>query len=462
MSQSSGLSDTTLTRSDRVTINILIFGVILPLLDATLVNVALHDIGVQLSASMSLMQWVVTAYTLAAASAVPLSAWLAGKVGPKNLWIACLCLFLVGSCLSAMAGSVTVLVFSRVLQGVATGLLLPTMQTIVVVAIGREKSRAALSAMSIPSVLAPILGPVIGGLVLQFLNWRWIFWLNIPICITAIIIAVKGLPGEKIKAITPLDLMGFVLLSPGLVFFVYGLSGIGEGADKWPFFILAGLVLMTIFVWRAVRLKDAALVDVSIFGEPDFRSSCALLFLSSIVYYGGILLFPLYLIQYGGYGLSLAGFLLALHGAGAMVARQKLPAISRRWGDRRTAYAAIALAVLGSLLLFPPEFLSDKYIIAAAMIIRGAGVGVLTILSMSSAYQKLAPEQVAHASSLSRIVTHLGATIGAALIAVFAMSSESVQEGFDVGYANAQVALLAVIVMCGLAAWRLSSHSVKH
>lgn len=462
MSQIKSFPENALTTSDRLTLNTLIFGVILPLLDTTLVNVALHDIGVQLDASMSLLQWVITAYTLAAASAVPLSAWLAARIGSKKLWIYCLWLFLAGACLSAMASNITVLIFSRVLQGLATGLLLPTMQTIIVSSMGREKTRTALTAMSVPSVLAPILGPMIGGFILAFMSWRGIFWLHIPICLSAIVLAIRKLPVEKTRTAPYLDFIGFTLLSPGLVFLVYGLSLINDDTRNWLWFLIAGIVLTTAFIYRAAQLKNRALMDINIIGEPDFRSSCTLLFLSSIVYYGGILLFPLWLIQKGGYDPSSTGILLALHGVGTLVARQKLPAISSRWGDRRTALIALALTATGSLILLPPQFLNEKYIIAVGMIIRGAGVGVLTIISMSGAYQKLMPEQVAHASSLSRIVTHLGATIGAALIAFFATSSESVHAGLNAGFGYAHFALLVVITVCILPIRKLSTHSAKH
>jgi len=170
-------------------------------------------------------------------------------------------------------------------------------------------------------------------------------------------------------------------------------------------------------------------------------------------------LFPLYLIQEGGYGPKIAGFFLALHGVGTLVARHKLLAISRKWGDRRTAYAAILLTLLGSLLLFFRQFLDIESIVAAGMLVRGAGIGVLTILAMSGAYQGLTRKQVAQASSLTRIVTHLGATIGAAIVAVLAASSVIITRIGNDGYIGPHIALMLVVV-CGFISWRLPDRDV--
>lgn len=128
-----------LSAADKVIINTLIFGAILPLLDTSVVNVALHDIGSQFGASLELSQWTITSYTLAAAGAVPLSGWLTQKIGSKRLWITSLWIFLFGSLFSGFAWNIEALIFSRILQGIACGVLLPAMQTIVIKTIGKIK-----------------------------------------------------------------------------------------------------------------------------------------------------------------------------------------------------------------------------------------------------------------------------------------------------------------------------------
>ncbi|CAM3872250.1 putative multidrug resistance protein MdtD [Pseudomonas reidholzensis] len=446
----------TLSAHDRTIIGVLVLGIALPLLDTTLVNLSLHNIGDQLGAPLSMMQWVVTAYTLAAAAAVPLSAWLAARMGAKKLWIISLWLFLIGTALAALAPNVEYLIFSRVLQGIATGLLLPTMQTLVVIGMGQNKTRAALSAMSVPSVLAPILGPLVGGLVLQFFDWRLIFWLHIPICILAIVFASRVIPHADPIPAHPFDGTGFLLLCLGLVAVFYGLSLLSTQANPaWLPSLLAGICLMMAFTWHAYRKKQSALIDIRIFREGKFGACCTLLFLSSIAHYGGILLYPLYLIQAGIYPVQVVGLLVALHGVGILLARQRLTKTCLRWGDRNVAQGAIALALVGSTALLLPPAAYSVYFTAFGMFTRGSGLGILTLLAMSGAYQGLTVAQVAHGSSLSRLVTHLGAATGTTLIVVTAVSVGGLGTEHALDYFYGHIALIAALALCAFASSRL-------
>lgn len=447
-----------LSTADRSIINVLVLGVILPLLDTTIVNVALHAIGEQFASSISVTQWIVTAYTLAAACSVPASAWAAQRWGAKRLWISCLWLFLFAATLSGLAWNMGVLVFARVLQGLATGLLLPTMQTIVVRTVGPDKAKAALAAMSVPSVVAPILGPFVGGLLLQYIGWRTVFWLHVPICLVAITLAMRRLPVDIKGDHLGFDAKGLLLLCPGMIFTIYGLSSLSESANlslaSGIGSTTIGTCLMVYFVLNARKKDEEALLDLTLFKHANFRGSCFLLLLSSIIYYGGVLLYPIYFIQSGSYSTNAAGLLLAIHGVGTLLARRQLPVLSGKWGDRRVAFAATALALFGSLLLCWPMFLLHYVAIVMGMLLRGAGVGVLTILSMSGAYIGLDRNQVAHASSMTRMLTYLGATVGAAGVAMTAQVSHGIGVFSSANLGIAHLSLLAVTAICWFATWR--------
>ncbi|MGE6333756.1 MFS transporter [Stenotrophomonas sp. NPDC077659] len=451
MKQSESTSTSTLTTQDRTLVATLVLGVTLPLLDTTMVNVGLDAIRLGLNAPISTVQWVVTGYTLAAASSVPASAWLVAKLGQRKLWLSCLWAFLIGSALSAIAPNLPLLIASRVLQGLAAGVLLPTMQTIIISEVGRNRSRAALAAISIPSVLAPILGPPIGGLTLQIFSWHWLFWLHIPICAGAIFAAAKRLPTSKKGQARRTDPIALIALSLALTLTMYGATRIDGSSLHWAFPLLSGIAMLTLFIARATRPESNAPVDLRIFRELNFTRWCSILFLSSMIYYGGAFLLPLMLMLNSGYTPGQAGLMLALHGVGTLVARQKMTAICARWGDRQTTLGAIILIAAGSLLLFPTSLLNHSAI-AVGMLIRGAGVGILTIMSMSGAYEDLTPEQVPHASLLSRIMTNAGAAMGAALVATMATS-----HGQDLQMRNFQVShycLWIAIGVCGaVAAW---------
>ncbi|MGH8038383.1 MAG: MFS transporter [Stenotrophomonas sp.] len=450
MSTAKGTPDEPLAPVDRPLVHALMLGAVLPLLDATLLNIALLDIGYALGAPLSQMQWVITAYTLAAATAVPLSAWLCGRMGARSVWLAGLWLFLAGACLCAVARTAEMLILSRALQGNATGIMLPTMQTIVVTALGQRKTRGALSTMSIPSVLVPVLGPLVGGASLLLVDWRVIFWAHVPIGLLALHLTCRAIPDIRDSHRTDLDMTGFVLLGLGLVCCVYSLStAAGTTGSSWVSG-LVGFAALLAFLVHAWRTPGNAILDIRLYAHVPFRRSCGLLFLSSVGYYGGLFLFPLYLTQLGHHGLGMTGLLLALHGVGMLVARQLLPMAARHCGDLRVAQSCVLLAVLGSLLLLPP-WVDDLPLMTVGMVLRGAGIGVLTILSMSSAYGGLVGPQVAQASSLTRVVTLLGAAIGAALVAMLCGSSSSASPGSTGGYASAHVLLTVALVLCGAA-----------
>lgn len=447
--KNSGLA---LSPEHRMVIRILIIGVLLPLLDTTMLTVALHDIGSQLDAPLATTQWITTAYTLAAASIVPLSAWAANHVGGKRIWVASLLIFLFGTLLSAIAWNLPTLIAGRVIQGLAAGLMMPVMQTILVNTVGQKLVKTALGAMAVPSVIAPILGPLLGGLVLQQAGWREIFWLHVPICLLAIYLAARRLPSDKpIRESAAFDVRGFFLLCPGMVLTVYGLSTLGPLASGF------GVSLLAVFALHSSQRGSMALVDLTLFKHVNFRQCALLLLLTSIVYYGGLLLLPLYFIQIGHYSVVAAGALIALHGVGTLISRRFLGQLTQRWGDRHVALCAILAMLVGSGALCLPWLLKNPFVLGMVILLRGAGVGVLTIQAMSSSYVGLDRAGISHASSMTRMITHLGAATGAAgTVALIGSSlSNTPITVFIGGYDAALLGMVLVSLLCIVPASRL-------
>ena len=206
---------------------VVVLGMIMAILDATIVNVAIPTLGGDLHASIPTVQWVMTGYLLALASAIPLTGWASARFGAKRVWIAALLLFTAGSALAGAAWSIESLIFCRVLQGLGAGMIMPVGQTILAQAAGRDRIGRVLSVLGIPMLLAPIFGPVIGGAIVDQVSWRWIFFVNLPIGVAAVALAWRLLPAVTPRHRTPLDWRGLVLLSPGIAIFVYGLSEAG-------------------------------------------------------------------------------------------------------------------------------------------------------------------------------------------------------------------------------------------
>src|SRR3954468_13920789 len=233
--------------------SVVVLGTIMSILDTTIVNVAIETLGRDLGASLSAVQWVSTGYLLALATVIPLTGWAMERFGGRNLWMVSVALFLVGSVLCGLAWSTTSLIVFRVLQGFGGGMIMPVGQAILAQAAGPERMGRIMSVIGVPTLLGPILGPVIGGLIIDNASWRWIFFVNIPVGIVALALAARILPrASSSRRGTVLDIRGLALLSPGLAALVYALSEVGIqggfGSVKVAACLVAGALLLVVFV----------------------------------------------------------------------------------------------------------------------------------------------------------------------------------------------------------------------
>src|ERR1700682_5317553 len=192
---------------------VVILGMIMSILDTTIVNVALRTLSQDLHSSISQIQWVVTGYLLSLAAVIPVTGWAARRYGAKRVYMTSLVLFTAGSALCAVACSTTSLVLFRVIQGVGGGMLMPVGQLIMAQVAGPKRMGRVMGIVAMPAMLAPILGPVVGGTILQNLHWSWIFLVNLPIGVIAFVLALRILPRTDSGAAGRLDVLGLFLLS---------------------------------------------------------------------------------------------------------------------------------------------------------------------------------------------------------------------------------------------------------
>ncbi|MFD0683267.1 MDR family MFS transporter [Actinomadura fibrosa] len=410
---------------------ILVLGAMAPLLDSTIVNVAIHVLGRDLDAPVSTVQWVSTGYLLAMATAIPVTGWTVERFGAKRMWLVALVLFLAGSLLSGLAWDIGSLVAFRVVQGAGAGLMLPVMQTILLRAAGGRRIGRLMAVVSLPVLAGPILGPVIGGLIAGHLSWRWIFYVNLPICAAAIGLAWRRLPADPPPSRPRLDVIGLALLSPALAALVYGLSRVGDrGGFAHPEVavpLAAGAVLLAGFTWHALRAADP-LIDLRLFGSRSFAASSALLFGSGLALFGPMLLLPLYYQQLRGESVIATGLLLVPQGLGSLLARP-LGAVADRIGPRPVVLAGIVLAALGTA----PFALAGRHtgmpVLGAALVVRGFGLSAATMAVMVGAFDGLDRARIPHASSTSRIMQQLGGSFGTAVLAAILQSQLSGHPG---------------------------------
>ncbi|MEU4235996.1 MDR family MFS transporter [Actinoplanes sp. NPDC026619] len=400
---------------------VIVIGLIAPLLDTTIVNVAIPSLRQDLHTTVSTIQWVSTAYLLAMAMSIPVTGWATKRFGARTVWIFALWLFLAGSMLAGLAWNIGSLIGFRALQGVAAGLLIPIMQTLLFGAAGgKAASGNTVALVSLPALLGPVLGPVIGGLIINHLDWRWIFYVNPVICLAAILLAIRYLPRDTGDRTHPLDWTGLLLLSPGLAALVYGLSEIGDrGGFGHPAVLipmLGGAALIVVFVFQALRAAEP-LVDLRLFRSRSFTAASVLMFLSGLASFGALLLLPLYYQQLRGESVVTAGLLMVPQGLGIALSRL-VGGVLDRWGGRVVVLVSVILLIVGTLPFAFAGLHTSVTVLAIALVIRGAGLGMILMAVMLGAYEGLTPAEIPHASTTTRIMQQVGGSFGTAILAV--------------------------------------------
>lgn len=224
-----------------------VLGVIMSLLDTTIVNVAIDTLSRSFHAPISTVQWVTTGYLLALAVVLPLSGWASDRFGDKRLFLGSIVIFTLGSVACGLAPSIGTLIAFRILQGAGGAFIMPIAQAVVARAAGPVRMGRMMSVIGIPAMLAPVLGPALGGVIIDNLSWRWVFFVNLPIGIAAVACCARVLPADRPQPTKHLDRLGLALLCPGLAAVVYGLSNAGTtGSFTAPSvlgWLLGGLAL---------------------------------------------------------------------------------------------------------------------------------------------------------------------------------------------------------------------------
>ncbi len=414
---------------------ILIIGLIPSLLDTTIVNVAIDSVGRDLHATVSEIQWVITGYLLSFGMVIPLSGWALSRFGGRTVWIGSLTVFLAGSMASGAAWSIPSLIGFRVLQGAGGGLMLPLLTTLIMQAAGPNRLGRLMATVSLPVAVVPILGPVISGLIVSHASWRWIFFVNAPICVAGLVLAWRGLPrdrpagGQGAVERPRLDVAGLLLLCPALAGLLYGLAQVStDGGFTHPAVITpiaAGFALLAAFAVHALRRRGEALVDVRLFRSRAFAGASGLMFLAGLSIYGAMLLLPLYFQQARGYSALTAGLLLVPQGVGSILPRTIVGKLTDRLGPRPVSLAGIVLAGIGTVPFALATAHTSPYWLAAALVVRGAGLGAATIALMAGAFQDLTRAELPHASSATRIAQQVGGAFGAAVLVVILASQRA-------------------------------------
>src|SRR6185312_10663326 len=363
----------------------------------------------------STVAWTVTAYTLALATVIPLTGWAADRFGTKRLYIVALLLFTAGSALCAAATSIGMLIGFRVLQGLGGGMLMPLGMTIMTRAAGPKRMGRLMAILGVPMLLGPILGPILGGWLIQKESWHWIFLINVPIGIVAAAYALFALPRDDPHPTEKLDVLGVILMSPGLALFLYGVSSIpGEGtfvSAKVLIPMIIGTVLMVLFVLHTFRLTHP-LLDLRLFRNRDLRAATTTMFLFGAAFFGGLLLVPTYFQLVRGQSTLNAGLLVAPQGLGAMVTMPIAGTLSDRVPVGRIVPFGLLLITGGMFALTQISATTPYPQLIVVLFIMGLGMGLTMMPIMTSALRTLRSSEVARGSTLLNIVQQIASSVG--------------------------------------------------
>jgi EmrB/QacA subfamily drug resistance transporter len=429
--------------------SVAVLGSFLAQLDATIVNVSLSSLAVDLHSSLTAIQWVTSGYLLALALMLPLNGWLVERIGAKSLYLWCFSVFTLSSALCGLAWSANSLIAFRILQGMSGGLMAPMTQMMMARAAGKHMARL-MGYAAVPILIGPILGPVIAGAILQHASWRWLFLVNVPVGVLAIVLAVLFLPDDREETRSrELDLPGFALLSPGLVLFLYGSDHLGERIGLTA--LLVSIVLLVLFFRMAIRKGDRALIDLQLFKSRTFSASATTQFMSNGISFAGQMLIPIYLIRACGQSPSATGWLLAPLGVGMICSYPWMGALTQRFGIRKVSAGGALLAFAGTL---PFLYLASHglvfAVLAGALFLRGVGLSAVGIPSISAAYAAVRKQDLPTATISLNIVQRLGGPTLTTLCATFL--------GWRLGMAQSGASLssaftAAFLLLCGLHAF---------
>jgi EmrB/QacA subfamily drug resistance transporter len=400
---------------------VVILGMIMSILDTTIVNVALDTLSKDLHSPISQVQWVVTGYLLALAAVIPVTGWAARRFGARRVYLVSLVLFTAGSAACGFAPSLGTLVLFRVLQGVGGGMIMPVGQMIMAQVAGPQRMGKVMGVISMPAMLAPILGPVIGGIILQNLHWSWIFFVNIPVGVVAFTLGWKMIPKTESGEAGRLDVLGLALLSGGSVGIVYGLSELGSGASFGSAGVLmpalVGLALVVLFCVYAPRVKRP-LLDLKLYRSRVFGAASLTTFGLGAALFGAMILVPLYYQQVRGESVIVTGLLNGPQGIGALISMPLASRLTERIGAGRVAICGVSLLALTTLPLAFIGANTSILLISLTLFVRGFSIGLSFMPAMTAAYASLRRDQISDATPQMNVLQRVGGAIGTAILAV--------------------------------------------
>lgn len=395
---------------------------IAPMLDTTMVNIGVNQFGQDFHTSLEIIQWVITGYVLALAVAVPVSGWLMDKFNGKKVLLYAELGFILSSVLAGLSWNIESLIAFRVLQGASAGIIIPLMTTLLMKVAGPDKLGRLMAIVGTPIILGPLLGPVIGGFLIQWTSWRWIFFINIPVGFIALYLVSKRLDDlEPFNADSEMDWIGTILLAIMSSSLIFGITRAAHFASfhnhQTYWYVGIGLITAILYCFYNSKKQNKTVMPLHLFKSKSFSAAIIGMFLVGLATNGPMLLLPLFFQNITGFTLIQAALAMIPQGVGMLIARPTIGKMIDMLGARLVVMVSLVISLVGSI---PLIFFNEKtsfILIAIVLFIRGIGVGGITMPLMTDAYTGLQKAQMPQASIASRIIQNVGSSFGSAVLA---------------------------------------------
>ncbi|MEO2257150.1 DHA2 family efflux MFS transporter permease subunit [Paenibacillus amylolyticus] len=372
----------------------IIVGMIMVILDSTVVNVAIPNLVQYFETDLKTIQWTVTGYTLALSAVIPLAGWLTDRFGAKRVFLFTIAMFTLGSVLCSIAQSPEQLIIYRIIQGLGGGMVAPIGMAMVFRLAPPERRGSIMGMLGIPMLLAPALGPVLSGWFIESLSWHWIFLINLPIGIAAFILCIKFLPDTDRGRTPALDLLGIILAPIAFSMLAYGVS---EGGTSWTSAttltgVIVGGVALILFIIVELRHQNP-LLELRVFKSSDFSRGIILAWVSQVALFGAMILIPLYLQQIKGYTALETGLILLPQALASGVGMPLGGRLFDKIGARPLAFVGLGIISGALFILSSITAETGLGLIITALVMMGLGMG-LSMMPLNTHVLNAAPRKL--------------------------------------------------------------------
>jgi len=409
---------------DRTVIGILLIAAFVVIFNETVMSVALPRLMTDLHISAGTGQWLTTAFMLTMAVLIPTTGFVLQRLTTRTVFILAMSLFSTGTLLAGVSNGFPMLLAARIVQASGTSVMIPLLMTTVLNLVPPNRRGSFMGTVSIVIAVAPAIGPTISGLILQYLSWRFMFFIVLPIALIALVIGAFGLVNVGEENHHRIDLLSVALTIPAFGLFVYGLNQFGQaGTGHVPVVgivsLVIGIVFLAVFAARQQRLQrsDNPLLDLRVFGYQAFRKSLVITLLAMVALFGMILVLPLYLQEVRGLNTLTTGLLLLPGGVVMAILSPITGRLYDRYGPRGlmltgTGLLAVMLVTMTFTTVQTPVWLlAIQY---AIMI--GAGMGLLMTPAMTNGLNPLPPHLYSHGSATLMTLQQVAGAAGTALL----------------------------------------------